>query len=364
MADNRNICEEIEIAIYSGTELTDEQKNHIENCEECRALLTQMTQLGNDLNALAVPGIREGEIADRVMENIKQQKLSKPFPKFKVTHHLGTAAAVAVILVAALIIKNPAETDSNKLSANDFDGAGIIVSSPEDAVFGTAYNDNGDEAENNGSEVQMLARSENGTEVLSDTSDTEEETVPESVEQPKFMMARPATEKTESASSDYDAATNDSYFSSDITDSDNVWVVYKDTADEVTVEFDGYAYSSGDDTSTQSFNSAEKSSENQKGSSAGAGGSYVSEYSTEQEIHNEWRLMLPALPDGMVTAFDGIEFLHGEENFDYNIQLANTRLYELYGKEHYLTREVLSACGCTYNAQFLIFVNDGISYDE
>ena len=67
MADNRNICEEIEIAIYSGTELTDEQKNHIENCEECRALLTQMTQLGNDLNALAVPGIREGEIADRVM---------------------------------------------------------------------------------------------------------------------------------------------------------------------------------------------------------------------------------------------------------------------------------------------------------
>lgn len=250
MADNRNICEEIEIAIYSGTELTDEQKNHIENCEECRALLTQMTQLGNDLNALAVPGIREGEIADRVMENIKQQKLSKPFPKFKVTHHLGTAAAVAVILVAALIIKNPAETDSNKLSANDFDGAGIIVSSPEDAVFGTAYNDNGDEAENDGADdiveeaPVMLKSTRPNTEAA---AQNEEETSEEPMIMFKATMPENSADDMEDASSESVVAEN-----SDA-------VLFADKNDKQTENYnysidyntDGYPYGRGGGSSVQ-----------------------------------------------------------------------------------------------------------------
>lgn len=250
MADNRNICEEIEIAIYSGTELSDEQKNHIENCEECRALLTQMTQLGNDLNALAVPGIREGEIADRVMENIKQQKLSKPFPKFKVTHHLGTAAAVAVILVAALIIKNPAETDSNKLSANDFDGAGIIVSSPEDAVFGTAYNDNGDEAENDGADdiveeaPVMLKSTRPNTEAA---AQNEEETSEEPMIMFKATMPENSADDMEDASSESVVAEN-----SDA-------VLFADKNDKQTENYnysidyntDGYPYGRGGGSSVQ-----------------------------------------------------------------------------------------------------------------
>lgn len=250
MADNRNICEEIEIAIYSGTELTDEQKNHIENCEECRALLTQMTQLGNDLNALAVPGIREGEIADRVMENIKQQKLSKPFPKFKVTHHLGTAAAVAVILVAALIIKNPAETDSNKLSANDFDGAGIIVSSPEDAVFGTAYNDNGDEAENNGADdiveeaPVMLKSTRPNTEAA---AQNEEETSEEPMIMFKATMPENSADDMEDASSERVVAENsDAVLFADKNDKQTENYNYS-----IDYDTDGYPYRGGGGSSVQ-----------------------------------------------------------------------------------------------------------------
>lgn len=250
MADNRNICEEIEIAIYSGTELSDEQKNHIENCEECRALLTQMTQLGNDLNALAVPGIREGEIADRVMENIKQQKLSKPFPKFKVTHHLGTAAAVAVILVAALIIKNPAETDSNKLSANDFDGAGIIVSSPEDAVFGTAYNDNGDEAENDGADdiveeaPVMLKSTRPNTEAA---AQNEEETSEEPMIMFKATMPENSADDMEDASSERVVAENsDAVLFADKNDKQTENYNYS-----IDYDTDGYPYRGGGGSSVQ-----------------------------------------------------------------------------------------------------------------
>ena len=129
----------------------------------------------------------------------------------------------------------------------------------------------------------------------------------------------------------------------------------------------------------QKFTSSKYSAGSGGGSAGGSGGggggssAYVestsvedaaSEYSTKLQDTTDWKLMLPALPDGMITAFDGIEFLHGEENFDYNIQLANARIYELFGKEHYLTRELLSECGCTGNAEFLVFINDGIGYDS
>ena len=61
MAEAKSICEEIEIAIFSDEELSEEQKNHIQNCEHCRVLLSQIKGLQNDLDMLSVTGIKEGE---------------------------------------------------------------------------------------------------------------------------------------------------------------------------------------------------------------------------------------------------------------------------------------------------------------
>ena len=116
MENTRNLCEEIEISLYSDTELTDEQKKHIESCEACRQLLSQIKEMKKDLGVLSVPGIKEGQVADSVMQKVREEKAkSKPlsFPKFKFVNHLGTIAAVAVIVVAALIIKNPSDEQEN-----------------------------------------------------------------------------------------------------------------------------------------------------------------------------------------------------------------------------------------------------------
>lgn len=119
LAETKNLCEEIEIAILSDIELTQEQKDHIDNCESCKALLSQISSMKNDLHEFSVPDIKEGQIADSVMASIKKQKTSVSFPKFKLTHHLGTAAAVAVILVAALVINSPSDIKNNNVSSLD-----------------------------------------------------------------------------------------------------------------------------------------------------------------------------------------------------------------------------------------------------
>ena len=114
MAENKNICEEIQIAILSDEALTDDQLKHIENCKECKALLSQTETMKNDLGALNIPGIEDGQITDAVIKKIKSEKLSAPIPKFRLTHHLGTAAALAIILSAALMIKNPSVDTAQK----------------------------------------------------------------------------------------------------------------------------------------------------------------------------------------------------------------------------------------------------------
>lgn len=356
MADSKNLCEEIETAIYSDTELTEEQKAHIENCENCRVLLSQVQQMKNDLGTLSVPGIAEGQITKSVMDSIKAQKVSKPFPTFKFTHHLGTVAAVAVILVAALIIKNPSEADNESLSTQDVkNGTETTTAFPDDAVFGVPEED-----ETSDEEFSLLSDSD------VNYADTQADTEAETEQAPKIMMSKLAP-KTENSTANA-PSTEES-----INNTNGTFVTngYTGTTDN-TDGSDGISYRvSADDLSKEDeiwvvYYDVNKSvGETDSSASAGGGsGGCAAKLDSEHENDGNWKLMLPALPDGMITAFDGIEFLHGEENFDYNIQLANSRLYELFGKEHYLTRELLSECGCTGNAGFLVFVNDGIGYDE
>ncbi len=359
MADNKNLCEEIQIAILSDEKMTEKQLEHIENCEECKALLSQILAMKKDMGALSVPGLEDGKITEAVMEQIKKTKNSLPFPKFKVTHHLGTVAAVVIILTAALIIKNPSiMNDENTLSAE---------SVSEDTTDTSAK-----ELPEHWLGVVVTAEEE------SDGS------------QNSVMRATPADGTEQSEKSVQDDSTNDVYLYSADTEavSENTVFDYyadipeaesDDTADTETAEITNGA--AGTLTADESAAAVPEEGEKQKftshkysaGGGGGSGSAYVEsasdvnsacDYSTESENTENWKLMLPALPDGMVTAFDGIEFLNGEENFDYNIQLANARLYELYGKEHVLTRELLSECGCTGNAEFLIFINDGIGYDS
>lgn len=357
MADERNICEEIEIAIYSDAELSDEQKNHIENCESCKALLSQIMKMKKDLEGLSVPGLCEGDVANAVMSEIAKQKTAIPFPKFRITHHIGTAAAVAIILVAALIIGNPSETDN--FSKNDSDNANTVVfdapktnqilsgvtseTSEEEAIeesgavlFDTEAHvqeeeslraadtvmkksvgsvlqnqDNGsyfaDGAVTNDSFVYNTASS-----VEENVSQAEPEENKESAKEEKPMMLFAAPPTNNSA--------ND--LSSEVYEEEII--------PESEAEF------------TPTLDMA-TTSEMQAAGGGSSGGAEFSEYTDSMEASTE--------SEGAYI-FNGIELLDSPDAFSYNVSLLNSRLYELYGGEYILSEEKLLNLGVD-NAKLL-----------
>ena len=315
LAENKNLCEEIEIAIYSDEKLTEEQMNHIENCENCKALLSQMTALKNDLAGLAVPGIKDGEIADKVMENIKKEKVSKPFPKFKITHHLGTAVAVAVILVAALMIKNPADVAK---SDEELQSDMVVQRELTDAVFGVPYsNDEQITDESESAVVEMRTMDSVGTTTENEVSDNEEV---ESTNEPALMMARPNTTQDNTteytASSESDSAKFDLYY--DASSEQGV-----DTANPPD---ESIADNLADEPVKLKF-------------SAGGGGGSSNSVPTTEDAFEEMSLQ---------NLFEGISF---GSNLEENIKLANERIFEYLQIENYFKSDDFST-----NEEFIMYL--------
>lgn len=277
MAD-RNFCEEVEIALLSDEKLTDEQIKHIESCESCRALLSQYESMKNDLSALYSESFTGGRIASSVMEEIKKEKTAIPFPSFRITHHIGTAAAVAIILVAALMIKNPSHdtlvTDNENSKENEI----VFEQKKTNHVLSSGY----DNAANNAA----------------------------------FDAASPLAE--EEGITEYSVNS----------------VLYDEAADAVEEEI-LEAETSDDGTDENApvlmFRAMPKNSSAELMADSAA-----------NEAEKEKSEFL----------FDGVAFKKGEENFDYNVSLANMRLSEIYGDEYVISPEKLKKLGVT-NAKIL-----------
>ena len=340
LADTINPCEEIEIAILSDQELSDEEKKHIESCEKCRSLLSQVSQMKNDIGNLSIPGIADGQITEAVMNRIRKEKEGIPFPKFKLTHHLGTAASIVIILVAALIIKNPSAdvnnetvTDNTSLPKQEF---GIIADDRE-----MIFADEAADEEFSPAEQKKAA----GTQSVSDSGVIEEDIPMIASDTYSYALSEENTTTT------YDSSQNTVMFAArpEAAYTENEEAVLEESTEEST------------DTDGILADEAPAAAEKQAlrgGSSTAANG--VVDFKEADGQSEDWHLCLPPLPDGMESAFEGLEFLGGEENFDYNISLANERLFELFG-ERILTKELLSEGGCTSNADFLAFI-DRIDY--
>lgn len=372
MTDNKNICEEIQIAILSDDELSDIQKEHIENCEECRALLSQVTQMKNDLGSIALPGIEEGRITKAVMETIKKEKTSVPFPKFKFTHHLGTAAAIAIILIAALMIKNPSEMDKNSVEDNtkapvSFDEAqnnhvlsGVSVTEEtEEKILHRAFTD----------KVQA-AETEDGADEEA-IYDYGKETAVNDVLQTK--KASPVYDTSDDVPLSYGDGV-DSYNDAsavDVTESapmlfsvsmENTEQMVSDLQDDIN-EKTSFGSSGGGGAGGGSGNGSGAVLKSARPSAGG--GSLQDEESTEApteesaQTESEWAEEVIAGLENSETQshiFEGIEFEHGEDKLDYNISLANDRLSELYGGEYVISKEKLILLGLD-NEKFIKLAN-------
>lgn len=179
-------CENLQISVLSDEELTDELKRHLESCGECRAFLQQNSQIKDELSGLCVPGLKDGEIADRVMKEIRTSK-SISFPRVRLSHHIGTAAALVIVialfaankgydLTSMISSKNGADNSGNVSVSDTADtadtGSGFT---PINGVFTSADGQNEKSGDNNalsGSSLQDNSEQESGIALQNDENQT------------------------------------------------------------------------------------------------------------------------------------------------------------------------------------------------
>ena len=308
MAD-RKICEEIEIAIYSDAVLTKEQENHIQNCESCRALLSQIKCIKEDLSSTDLLGLEQGKITLAVMDSIKKQKTSLSFPKFRITHHLGTVAAVIIILVAALMIKNPAD-DKTLSPETATDDKAVVFDSGNDHVLngiagggGASSYDGSDNV--NGALADSNAEAENG--VI------------------KYTLF--AADNVSEDYADEEAVSNEA----------------------ITEEFTEEAT---DEAPVLMLRKASKGALQQEEMPEEEFMDTLGEEPTQDMAKELETSKSAALAQEDKYLFSGIQFKKGEENFAFNVSLANKRLSELYGDKYVISKEKLEKMGVT-NAKLL-----------
>lgn len=345
--NSNNICEKIAIAILSDEELSAEYKEHIENCRECQELLSQAKKMKKELSSLSVPGLEEGQITMSVMESIKKEKTSIPFPKFKITHHLGTAAAVAIILVAALMIKNPSEMD---VSQNDnAEKAPVIYNVKQNNHTLSAVNDE------ETAEEEILYRL---------SSDISDEISAENITNDAVLFVDTSDVYTPESQEE----TNDTIYNANDNVSSNIARSSEPIAEDGAFTDEAPMMLSAvldedepiDDTQVSEYTEFASADIGGGGGGSGGGcsrpvqeenppklmmkkpqtsGSSVEEAEAKVEVEAE------AENDASVYLFEGIKFSLIDEDFDENIILVNERLRELYGDEYVVSYEKLEALG-------------------
>ena len=419
---DNNICEQIQIAIMSDEALTDEQLKHIEACPECSALLSQVKEMRSGLEGFTVPGISEGEIADIVMSKVAKNK-TIPFPALRMSRHIGTVASLLIICAVALILKgniptiapdDPVEQDT-AITANEKSGFTV------NGTFGTVedgyndkelslLNDTVTEAENASEEAVVDEQN-----ISVDTATATEETLDAPVLM--FKKKAPTADKNESiiigqsetdavsepsdgygytteAAYENDAATNNAVAEADTalsgyqdaiedqeTEDEKIFgpayapgsenevaeetdvplpeaipEVTPEVTPEVIPECDEYTVNPSDnhrDVQSTETGNTESCDGSGGGSNAaaigggGAGGGGGGGGSSARPLEE--------------YVFSELEFLNGDENLDYNIELANKKLFEI-GAGFTVTKEKLENLG--YGNEFFTSAAKSISLDE
>jgi hypothetical protein len=318
LVETNNVCEKIQIAIMSDESLTSEQLEHIENCDECRALLLQINEMKSSLCGLSLPEIREGQITESVMGKIRKEK-SVPFPAVKFTRHIGTAASLLIICVIAFALKDnvpPVAPDTPQVIAEETseDYQGFTVN----GSFGVIESEN-EEA------IAFDITEESAPEVVNDTATKLRSTPPETEE----VQQAPILMKSIRPSS----ASQEGY---DVSDA----IICEEAYDEeMPSEAEGSAVFYADNSANEFTEESATNTTEDKGNYGGSSGGGISEE----------------------YIFSSIPFIDGEENLDYNISLANKKLTEL-ESDVTITREKLSELG--FGNEFFIEKAKSITLEE
>ncbi len=384
--NSEDLCEKVEIAVLSDEPLDSVLQQHCQSCPKCQAFLSNNASLLSQLSGLEYGGIKQGELADRVMEKVKSTK-TPVIPKFKVTHHLGTAAAVVIICAVALIAKNmpseaPTETikdtsQENKTSYNhsisptaskDSDDSMILhtitATSENEYYSANVYEVNTDTSNGEGYEQY-------GTNYASDSAPSSE-----TENAPLMLSAHRSADTEEASGTSTVEATNDVAFSTDSNDGVPSNASYSDLLDTSgeSSKTEGTQSTPSDEADdikltspVRGIGSISSGGGSSGGSSGGGGGGGSStggsstggssgggssgggstaipdanddsqnveteEFAKESISESEDETIEDIYSDSYFI-FAQTVFSQGEDSLDSNISLANQILLELYGEE-------------------------------
>lgn len=371
--EKADICEQTQRTILSDELPNTEQERHIKQCKACRELLSQTASLKNDLRELEWPGIGKNEISNAVMDTIKSQKTSAPVPKFRWTHHLGSAAAVAIILAATLILKNPTSPKNANVAFSENEDTPYTL--PESQILPSASSTEG-ETFDDGEKSDIAPFAKTTSDETGGASSSRIATYSGSSQGDDTDFSANDTEEVQNVtysdsemSDDGAKSENNSFgFAPVYDDYDEPQALTEASADEsAPVENEASGGGSADtrtahgqvrDDSLEGTSNTESSEAESGENDAYFAEKERSELTGECEDCEETES-----EQDRVSLFEGIEFLTGEENFDYNISLALRRLSEIYGTDLKIDRQTLEHYGLDTNEKLLKLIAQ-IEYED
>ncbi len=389
-------CENLQISVLSDEELTDELKRHLESCGKCRAFLQQNSQIKDELSGLCVPGLKDGEIADRVMKEIRTSK-SISFPRVRLSHHIGTAAALVIVialfaankgydLTNMIFSKNGANNSGNVSVSDTADtadtGSGFT---PINGVFTSPDGQNEKSGDNNalsGRSLQDTSEQESGIALQNDenqtvtfhTSFNDDGADINTADEGKTVQKRTATytdlpesadsEQTKSASDNAatgygsDTAQNDGY-------TDGIMFSLSPSASYAASETNsGNSTENAGSENSATENSADsnllcalpKYDGSNESSSASGGSSAPSESSAANtnaiDFEDDKAGFYDSVSETYNSIFEGIEFNQSDDALAENVTAANKYVKSIFDEASQLRAEALTNIGIT-NSMFI-----------
>jgi hypothetical protein len=334
-----DMCEKIEICVFSGDELTEEMKAHVNECDHCRSFLEQNEKLCEDLKNLNVTGIEEGKIADGVMAKINSLRTSGS-KRFNFTHHMGTAAALVIICAVALYVKNVQPTDVDKpieISESTIENENVNETKILTGTSFLAVND--DETSDAESGVEALEEEfveDSEPKMLKLTRAASPEVAQESVngvnttaesdglQNTAYDLYNDVNEEAKSPEKSTSAKEETPMLMSA--------PVATEIATEEVEEYTGEVFAEPveqeamNDIVTDSAAEAPMLMFSPSSGGGGGGGSSRGDGENDDVAFDDKY-------NDSYLVFEGLEFLQGEQNIEINVAIANQRLAQLYGDE-------------------------------
>ena len=345
-----NLCNLVQQAIFSDEILSEEYKNHINQCPCCKKLLSQKEIMICDLSKFALQKNPNDDFVKKVMtqiENSKQKNNNGVY--FKLTRYASVAAAVVVVCVSALVMYDKSHYVQNDVSPVTLKYMPLQEETISDDATEYAYEDRKsayDEFSVDIESDQQVQQSRIMLKMAKSDEQPDEQTL---VQEDVYVLE---------SQSEYDMNDNYTYVSDETLNQDNAFLLTAKESDEQDVQIE-----------TESFELMQDMVAQNTAACGGGGGSAgaVSKECYEESVTDEADDEEACENEQDVLIFADVAFARGEKNFEYNLQLLQIKLDELYNGKYSVDKDAFVIAGydndfvmdvlyCMTESEFLQFV--------